>query len=91
LDILDTLWHLLNFFLPAAGVGALAAGLAKLVWRRRLAPVPWHRLAAWAAGGATLALLAGLLMFGRDGRMSTYAMVVASSAAALWWAGLRGR
>ncbi len=89
---LDTLWHLLNFFAPAVGVGVLAPAMAKLLWRRRLKPVAWVSLSLWTTGGAAIALLAGLAVFGRDGRVLTYALLVLGSAVALWWAGFaRGR
>jgi len=84
---LDATWHLLNFFAPAVGVALIASGLAKLLWRRELGGVAWLRLALWAAGGAALALLAGLVVFGRDGRMATYALLVVVVAVTLWWAG----
>jgi hypothetical protein len=35
--------------------------------------------------------LIGLVVFERDGRMATYAGMVLACAAALWWAGFRGR
>jgi hypothetical protein len=89
---LDTLWHLLNFVAPAVGVGLLAPAMAKLLWRRRLKPVAWTSLIVWTTGGAAAALLAGLLVFGRDGRMATYGLVVLASALALWRGGfLRAR
>ena len=47
----------------------------------------WRRLASWATGAGALTLLAGLVIFGRDGRVATYAAIVVASAAALWWAG----
>ena len=84
---LDALWHLINFFVPAIGVGLLGAAGAKLFWRRDLARVSWRRLASWATGAGALTLLAGLVIFGRDGRVATYAAIVVASAAALWWAG----
>lgn len=84
---LDTLWHLLNFFAPAVGVGLLAPAMAKLLWRRRLKPVAWSSLCLWTTSAAAAALLAGLVVFGRDGRMATYALLVLGSAVALWWAG----
>jgi len=86
---LDALWHLLNFIAPAVGVGLMAVGLAKLCWRRTLRTVPFGALAGWAVGAGMLSLLAGLLVFGRDGRMATYALLVVSTALALWWKGLR--
>ena len=45
------------------------------------------RLASWASGAGLAALVAGLLLFGRDGRMATYLLLVLASAAALWWSG----
>ena len=84
---LDGLWHLLNFVAPALGVALVAASLAKLAWRQDLAAVPWHRLVAWTAAAGVAALVAGLLVFGRDGKMVTYGALVVASALALWWAG----
>ncbi|MES2719209.1 MAG: hypothetical protein V4795_25835 [Pseudomonadota bacterium] len=86
---LDALWHLLNLLAPALGLGLIAASLSKLLWRSALAGVRWQHLAAWACGAAVLALLAGLMLSGRDGRMATYAAMVLACALALWWAGFR--
>lgn len=91
MDLLDAVWHLLNLVAPGIGLGLIASGLAKLLWRRELAGVRWQRLAGWAAGASTLALLAGLVITGRDGRMGTYGAMVLASTAALWWAGFRRR
>lgn len=88
---LDALWHLLNFVFPALGVAVLATALAKLAWRRELAAVPWSRLLLWSGGAGALSLLAGLVVFGRDGKMATYAGLVVASATALWWAGFMRR
>lgn len=84
---LDALWHLLNFVYPAVALGALAAALAKLLWRRELAARPWATLARDAALASALVLVAGLLAFGRDGDMRTYAAMVAGCALTLWWRG----
>jgi len=87
MGVLDGLWHLLNFFAPAVGVGVVAAWLAKLLWWRELKSVsPW-RMAAWAVAASSLALVAGLLWTGHDGKMSTYGAMVVVCALALWWAG----
>jgi hypothetical protein len=88
---LDGLWHLLNFLAPALFVGAASAGAAKLAWRRELRGVRWRRLAGWSSAAAALALAGGLVGFGRDGRMATYAAMVVAVAVALWWAGFAGR
>ena len=84
---LDALWHLLNFFAPAVGVALATAALAKLIWRHDLAGVRLLRLWGWGGAAGALALVAGLLIDGRDGRMVTYGALVAATALALWWAG----
>ena len=84
---LDAFWHLANLFVPALGLGAIAAALAKLLWRRELAARPWRRLAWPAALAAAVMTAAGLLLFGRDGKMATYVAMVAACAFMLWWQG----
>lgn len=86
---LDALWHLLNFFAPAVGVGAITATLARLVWWRELRTTGFSRLALWGIAGCTVGLVAALVVFGRDGKMAGYALMLVGGAAALWWAGLR--
>ena len=84
---LDALWHLANLFVPALALGALTAALAKLLWRRELAPVAFKRLALPAAMVCAVVTLAGLVAFGRDGKMITYAGMVLACAFTLWWRG----
>lgn len=83
----DALIHLANFFLPALGVALFASAGAKLLWHEDLKGVRWGRLWAWGAAAGAVALLAGLVVWGRDGKMATYGLLVAGNAAALWWAG----
>jgi len=84
---IDAVWHLANLFMPALMLGALTAALAKLLWRRQLAGVRWRRLAGAAAAAAAVVVVVGLVVFGRDGRMATYAGMVLATAGALWWRG----
>jgi hypothetical protein len=84
---LDAAWHLLGFVAPALLLGMLAAAGAKLVWRRELAGAAWLRLARDAAIANVAVLVAGLAITGHDGRMATYAAMVAACALALWWRG----
>jgi len=91
MGVLDALWHLLNLVASAIGLGLISAGGAKLLWRRELAGVRWRRLALWSGGLSAVALLAGLVITGRDGRMGTYGAMVVAAALGLWWAGFRPR
>lgn len=84
---LDALWHLLNFALPAVGLGMLAAAGAKLLWRRELGGVAWRRLARDASLASAAMLVAGFVVFQHDGRMATYAAMVVACAVMLWWRG----
>ncbi len=87
MGIFDGLWHVLNFFSPALGLGCMAACLAKLFWWRELVEVGWLRLAAWGVLGSVLALTGGLMVTGVDGKIFTYCAMVVCCALALWWAG----
>jgi hypothetical protein len=86
---LDALWHIANFFGPALGVGLIASGMCKLVWRRGLRGVSFARLALWAIGAGALAMIVSLALFGHDGRMAGYGLLMLATAVALWWQGLR--
>ena len=88
---LDALWHLLNFVFPAFGVALLASAAAKLLWRTELAGVRWRRLFFHAAAAGCAALVGGVIVFGRDGRIASYAALVLASALALWWTGFAAR
>jgi hypothetical protein len=89
MDALGLVWHLVNFILPAVGVGALSAALCKLAWRRSLARAPWFTL-AWQSSAAGLAVLvAGLVITGHDGKLATYAALVVACALVPWFRTLK--
>jgi hypothetical protein len=85
--LLQVLWHMGNLFVPALALGVVAASLSKLVWRRELQPVRWQSLAGPASAACAAVMLAGLVVFGRDGKMATYGAMVAACAITLWWQG----
>jgi hypothetical protein len=93
MGLLDGLLHLLNFITPGVGVGALTSAMVWLIWRRHWAAcTPPRRflpllLSACVAGVAALVL--GLLLFGQDGKMNSYFLLMLSVALALWLMGLR--
>ena len=73
LDLLD---HLLNFVAPAFVVGFLCALLGRIAMRQVGKPRAW-----WAQGAINFVvgiavLVAGLIVFGHDGMMATYAGLV---------------
>ncbi len=84
---LDAIGHLLNLFYPALALGLLAAGLAKLLWRRELAAAPFKRLAVPAMLACAVVTVAGLVWFRQDGKMATYGAMVCVCAVVLWWRG----
>ena len=88
---IDALWHLLNFFAPALGVGVVASLMAKLLWRRELKGVSWRRMSIWVTVCGAAVSLAGLIVFGHDGKMATYGAMALACAATLWWVGFGPR
>ncbi len=84
---LDALWHLANLFAVPVLMGALAAALAKGLWRHELAGVAYAPLAGWATAANAAVVVAGLVILGRDGRIATYAAMVLACAVTLWWRG----
>jgi hypothetical protein len=82
---IEAFWHLLNLFVPALGLGALAAAATKLLWRGQTRGLAWWRLAGPACAAAAVATVGGLLFYGQDGRMGTYAAMVLVAALTLWW------
>ena len=87
--------HLLNFVAPAAGV-ALIFVLLSRVFRRFLASKQPLAQSIYARTATLfvvnlLVLTAGLIVFGNDGKMLTYAAMVGASALCQWvmWRGWR--
>lgn len=80
--------HVLNFLAPAMAVALLLVALARLFFgffrsKRSMAQVLWVQFAINFIVGA-LVLVAGLLLFGRDGKMLTYVALVLATAVSQW-------
>lgn len=80
--------HLLNFIAPAAVVALLLVLLARLFFgffksKRPIAQVWWAQVAIIFIVGVGI-LVAGLIVFGRDGKMLTYAALVLGAALCQW-------
>ncbi|MDP3227357.1 MAG: hypothetical protein Q8N13_05215 [Acidovorax sp.] len=81
---LDAFNHLLNFVAPAAAM-ALLLGLSGRIFGSKtpMALGWWARVAiVFAMGVAVLA--AGIVVWGRDGKMLTYAALVVACATCQW-------
>ncbi|MBG9390000.1 hypothetical protein [Caenimonas aquaedulcis] len=80
----DLILHALGFVAPAFAVGALVALAARLVLPRQSAGSAWWGDAAinFIVGVGVLA--AGLWYFGVDGKMASYAALVAAIASVQW-------
>lgn len=89
MDALSLANHLLNFIAPALFVAFVLALLSALTSRNtpdgsRLRAL-WRSFCFDAAAGI-LALAAGLIAFGRDGKMLSYAALALACASSRWLA-----
>lgn len=83
--------HLLNFMAPAAVVAfllmLLAQFLGRFYKRKRSSATSWWAQLAIIFIVNLLVLTAGLVVFGADGKMATYAALVLASALCHWLLG----
>lgn len=88
MTLLSVLAHLAGFVAPALGVGLLLWAALRIRRKVRSGFGSTLQLSMlWMAGIAVL--LVGLVFFGRDGKMATYAALVLAQGTLAWW--LRGR
>ena len=84
---LDFLWHLAGFLAPAAGVALLVSLAARVLLPEGARPQSWT--AAWVvdflAGSA--AMLAALMVTGRDATIVAYGALVLACATSQWLLG----
>jgi hypothetical protein len=77
--------HILNFMAPAAWMALALALLGALVYRGRPSkPGRWWRRMVLDFVVGLLVLVAGLLLWGRDGKMLTYLALVLACASSHW-------
>ena len=81
---LDFFLHLAGFLAPAAGVALLVSLLARVLMPAP--PARSHWLSSFAIDfiAGAVALLAGLWLFGRDGKMLTYGALALACASSQW-------
>jgi hypothetical protein len=84
MDALDLLTHLLSFLAPAVAVGLAVALAGPLLTPRRASFRRWWAHAAINSLAGALVLAAGLWWWGVDGKMATYAALVAVTGTCQW-------
>ena len=85
---LDLLNHLLNFVAPAFVVGVLMVLASHFLYRKVPVALSGYAQAAINSVAGVLALTAGLVVFGHDGKMASYGLMVLAIASSQW-AGMR--
>lgn len=80
---LDILNHLLNFVAPATFVALLLVLGGRLLGAKGGALAGWRQWAVVFVVGLVV-LAAGLALWGRDGKMLTYAALVVATATCQW-------
>jgi hypothetical protein len=89
MTFLALIGHLLNFMAPALVMALLLWGMPRLWPKARKGRwTPRTELLALSCLGVAV-LLAGLIVFGRDAKMVTYAALVLAQGSLVWW--VRGR
>jgi hypothetical protein len=85
MSLFGLLDHLLNFIAPALVVGLLVAAAAPMLMQKARPNHSWLTQSAINSGANVLVLLIGLVIFGRDGKMATYAAMVLACASSQWF------
>jgi hypothetical protein len=84
MTVLDALFHLVNFALPAVFVGGALA-----LWGRRYGKKSVRQTWLINSMVGIIAMTVGLILLGADGKMLSYALLVAASSLSQLLAGRR--
>lgn len=84
---LEQIIHVLNFVAPAWGVAFFCVIVARLISRAGLPVSRWGLLKQTVVSAmlGTVAMGAGLLIWGVDGKMTSYAALVMVCGTTQWW------
>ena len=80
----DAFNHLLNFAAPAAAMALLLALSGRFLGSKTPVALSWWARAAIVFVVGVAVLVAGLVVWGRDGKMLTYAALVLACATCQW-------
>jgi hypothetical protein len=84
MSFLDFARHLLSFTAPALVVAVLVASGARFVLRRAPQRPRWRTSVALDLVAGLAVLVLGLWLFGHDGKMATYGLLVVAVATCEW-------
>ncbi len=84
MGLLDALNHLLNFCAPAFALALMMPVFARVFAAHKPLNVPFSVQSAVLFGVCLAVLLAGLWIFGQDGKMATYIAMVLVCATTQW-------
>ena len=85
MGILALLDHAINFLAPAIWLATLLPLLARVFMKQRPAAHALPEQVAILFVVCAAALAIGLVVFGRDGKMLTYLVMVLAGASCQWW------
>jgi len=85
MGLLALLNHAVNFLAPALWLALLLPLLGRIFMKKRPVALMLPAQAALLFVVGSGVLLAGLVVFGRDGKMLTYLALLLSMATTLWW------
>jgi hypothetical protein len=82
MSLLQLVFHLLNFVLPALALGVFMPLAGR--WVMGTGGLAWPWRICWQAVAGVLVLLVGLVLQGHDGQMSTYVVMILVSGSLEW-------
>ena len=85
MSFFDLANHLFNFALPAIAMGVIVPLFSRMIWRKTPVKRPLKSQMLITTGACLTILLAGLVIFRTDGKMTTYVALVIVAALCQWW------
>ena len=85
MSFFDLLNHIVNFALPAAGLGVMVPLFSRLIWRKTPVKRPLKSQMMVTSLACFGVLFTGLVVFSTDGKMATYGVMVTVAAVCQWW------
>jgi hypothetical protein len=85
MSFFDLANHLFNFVLPAIAMGVMMPLFSRMIWRKTTVKQSLQRQMLITSTVCLAVLIAGLVIFGRDGKMLTYAGLILAAAGSQWW------